>query len=413
MALTEILQNDSTAAVRTKVNAAIDALNALAGEPNRAVTTEAGLGTAIAREASRAEAAELSLSAVLGTKAGGSDLSAEMTRAEQVEAGLASGAAQEVLARQAAVTGLQAAFQTYRSAFFLPPDRPGDGSAFFGMATNPLVISITPSNSLGASYFLTAANGALANAVSQFYAAMVGESADVGLPASLAYRSETVPAGGPLETLFIQWLKLPTTASNPGPGLGYTDAQVASTLAAIRSQALATQAGTTGLPADPSQFPALSSASIVVGGEGAVCRLFGGGYVAASTFFAIEPDRIYDARLAFSRSQDPADPSGDDVRFGAFLYDAGKTLLGSVTLADFPLALVASGRQRSNALLSRLAAPPAGVTTLQGAARYARPFVETFGGAQQTDIEVIGWRDVTEMARLAAASGAALGSVFA
>ena len=407
MALSEVQLTDTPATVFAKINAVIDAVQPLVGEQARAEQAEQGLGTSIAKEVGRAQEAEAD----------------ETSRAEAAEAAIAEAVAEEVSARgaadaqeasvrEAAIATMRSAFQTYRSAFFLPSDRPGDGSAFFGMATNPLVISITPSNSLGASYFLTAANGAIPNAVSQFYAAMVGENADVGLPASLAYRSETVPAGGPLETLFVQWLKLPTAASNPGPGLGYSDAQIASTLAVIRSQALATQAGTTALPADPSQFPALNPASIVVAGEGAVCRLYGGGYVAASMFFAIEPDRIYDARMAFSRSQDPADPSGDDVRFGAFLYDAGKTLLGPMTLADFPHAMVASGRQKSNALLSRLASPPAGVTALQSAARYARPFVETFGGAQQTDVEVIGWRDVTEMARLAAASSAALGTIF-
>ena len=172
---------------------------------------------------------------------------------------------------------------------------------------------------------------------------MVSYATDAGSPASIAYRAATVPSAGPLETLFVQWLKLPTTASKPGPGLGYTDDQVALTLAAIRSQALATQAGSAALPADPSQFPPLDAASIVTNAEGAVCRLYGGGYVAASTFFAIEPDRIYDARLVVGRSQNAADPSGDDVRFGAFLYDANKTLIGPVTLMDYPQLTVAAG----------------------------------------------------------------------
>ncbi len=393
----------------------------LTAEVNRAETAEQALGTAIGNKAAasdlsaevtRAEQAEAALATGLAGKAAASDLTAEVNRAEAAEAAEAQARiaadAQGVSARQT----IQASLQRYRAALLLPPDRPGDGPTFFGMSTSSLVISITPSNSLGTEFFLTALNAAIPNGTSEFYAAMVGYASDPGSAPSLAYRAATVPAGGLLETMFLQWLQLSTTAVNPGPGLGYSAAQSTSTLAGIRSQALATQAGTSALPADPSQFPPVDPASIAVASEGAVCRLFGAGYVSASTYFAIEPDRIYDARLAFSRSQTPADPSGDDVRFGAFLYDANKTLLGPLTLTDFPQVAVASGRQKTQSLLSRLTAPPAGVATLQATARYARPFVETFGGAQQTDIEVISWRDVTEMARLAAASGASLNAIF-
>lgn len=84
------------------------------------------------------------------------------------------------------------------------------------------------------------------------------------------------------------------------------------------------------------------------------------------------------------------------MRFGLIQYGSNKQQIAALTLQDFDSVTVGSGRVGTTKLVTRNAPPGDGNIGLDSATRYVRLFVQVFGGAQQTDIQVVRWTDTTD-----------------
>lgn len=150
---------------------------------------------------------------------------------------------------------------------------------------------------------------------------------------------------------------------------------------------------------DPDMVDALTADSWTFDDDGLVIRVTGDDRIATRYLSAIEPGRTYLARFAFRRRTNPVDPSGAAVRIGIIWYDQARNLLGGGTatsvIEDIVDVTTGSGRITREQLISRdggvdVLVPPA-------TARYARAFIQTFDTNHVTDIEVIGFYDVSDL----------------
>lgn len=147
----------------------------------------------------------------------------------------------------------------------------------------------------------------------------------------------------------------------------------------------------------PDDLPPLSD--VPVGdSEGLVIRRTGAGVVMMRRLAAVERNRIYRARFAIRRRVDAADPSNDVVRCAILWLNSSLQPLGpayGTVVTDLTGLRAAQGRREVSAMLARVSGPDITITAPPGA-RYARAYVEIFGGAQVTDIEVVELADVTD-----------------
>lgn len=149
----------------------------------------------------------------------------------------------------------------------------------------------------------------------------------------------------------------------------------------------------------PEALPPIPVSIIGTNENGRVAILTGQTLIARRRLDPIEAGRLYAAGWAFQRRTDTADPSGNTVRLGLFWFDQnGLALTGgsiSTVVKDYDELRLADGRVRYTTTVARQAGLGAQIVAPAGA-RYARAFVFTFGFDQQTDIELIGWADVTD-----------------
>lgn len=133
--------------------------------------------------------------------------------------------------------------------------------------------------------------------------------------------------------------------------------------------------------------------------DGDIVRVAGADLIATRYMLSLEPGRNYRTRFVFRRRVNPVDPSGDTVQIGVFWYDQARNALAGASqftiIENVPNVTTGSGRVTREKTISRdggsgVLVPPAG-------ARYARPYIQTFGATPQTDFEVIGIQDVTDL----------------
>jgi len=141
-------------------------------------------------------------------------------------------------------------------------------------------------------------------------------------------------------------------------------------------------------PGDTPTLYALDGGAVAVGADGKIARLTGLQKLVGLTPVPLEPGVDHILRAAWRRVTDSPDPASDAVAIGVIWLDADKAVL-SQTVAHTDLAPRVTDGRRSVALLvgpgteTADAAVPA-----PAAARYAQPFVETFGADHATDIEI-------------------------
>ncbi|WP_370194163.1 MULTISPECIES: hypothetical protein [Aurantimonas] len=133
--------------------------------------------------------------------------------------------------------------------------------------------------------------------------------------------------------------------------------------------------------------------------DGDIVRVAGADLIATRYMLSLEPGRNYRTRFVFRRRVNPVDPSGDTVQIGVFWYDQARNALAGASqftiIENVPNVTTGSGRVTREKAISRdggsgVLVPPAG-------ARYARPYIQTFGSTPQTDFEVLGIQDVTDL----------------
>lgn len=160
---------------------------------------------------------------------------------------------------------------------------------------------------------------------------------------------------------------------------------------------------------DPALAPPLSPTPVAVGPNGPAVRLHSEAIVAARDMFTVEPGRRYLARFAVQRQSNTPDPSNDAVKLAVAWYSANRNWLAggdATSTVQTLLALsVGSGRTEITAVLALQPGADVGIIA-PAAARFARPFVQLFGISHTTDIEIIGWRDITEVNLLAPSAAA-------
>lgn len=141
--------------------------------------------------------------------------------------------------------------------------------------------------------------------------------------------------------------------------------------------------------------PLIASSQFVSDSEGAVLRASTAQTVARIALRRLEPGREYHVRFAVRRRTNSPDPSNDGVRFGIRWFDQAKTPIGTTVLIDLNDITTGSGRQTLGRVIARQAGANVDHIAPAGA-RYARPFVQTFGLGAATDIEIIDIVDVTD-----------------
>jgi|GEM_PF-4143396 len=137
----------------------------------------------------------------------------------------------------------------------------------------------------------------------------------------------------------------------------------------------------------PVSVTPLTAVNVVVGAEGRSYRLTVAGVVAVREAIWAIPNRSYKFRAAYRRIVDPSDPLSDAVQTGVAWLDASYAMISLEVLNNDGAATVANGI-RSFAF--DLSAAPSG-------AKFARPYVRTFGTGNTTDVEEIAITDVTDL----------------
>lgn len=134
--------------------------------------------------------------------------------------------------------------------------------------------------------------------------------------------------------------------------------------------------------------------------DGQVIRLTGEDRVVARFFTAIQPGRLYKLRYVARRRSNSPDPDNDAIRFGVLWYDQARSPLAApndVTVIEDMLGVtVGDGRIDASAMLSRESIFQDSIIPPPGA-RYAKPFTQTYGTTQRTDVEVVGIYDVSDV----------------
>ena len=199
------------------------------------------------------------------------------------------------------------------------------------------------------------------------------------LEAQLATKAAVADLTGVATTLASQRLDFVPAPGRPGDApLRYTRVPEAAALRGARAA-----------------LPILPAALIAAGENGPVVRQAGSGILAARQAFALEPGRLYRARYVVQRRTNPSDPTGDAVVCGVVYLDQSLRVLGDLApLRSYPALVTAHGRQECEALIAR--SPGLGAAfQAPASARFAVPAVAAFGPDAVTDIEVLGFDDVT------------------
>lgn len=139
---------------------------------------------------------------------------------------------------------------------------------------------------------------------------------------------------------------------------------------------------------------------IVDGPAGKAVQFRGEDLLVSREYVRIEPGRLYGIRSVLRRIVDAVDPSNDTVRCVAQLYDrTWQPLTGGNAFAlieDVSDLTAASGTREVDAVLCTVAAANVTVTVPADAA-YFRLAVRSFGGDQRTNVDRLGWVDVTDL----------------
>jgi hypothetical protein len=138
--------------------------------------------------------------------------------------------------------------------------------------------------------------------------------------------------------------------------------------------------------------------ALTTNAAGDVAYVDGAKIVATTAVYRLEPGHTYRARFVVWRLVDPVDPAGDSVRLAIQWLRAKKTALSQTTVVNIDDLVVASYRQEVTAIISGVSG---GDVTWPSGAIYAAPFVQTYGSICRTAIEVIEWRDITDVAVIA------------
>lgn len=140
-------------------------------------------------------------------------------------------------------------------------------------------------------------------------------------------------------------------------------------------------------PGDTPTLYALDGGTVTVSADGKIARLTGLQKLVGLTPVPLEPGIDHVLRAAWRRVTDSPDPASDAITIGVIWLDADKAVLSQTVAHTDPAPRVADGR-RTIALLVGLDAAADAALAAPPAARYAQPFVETFGAAHATDIEI-------------------------
>jgi hypothetical protein len=136
----------------------------------------------------------------------------------------------------------------------------------------------------------------------------------------------------------------------------------------------------------PDSITPIADDDKILSSHSRVARIAGAGVVARRLYYRMEPGRSYRLRVVVYRSEDTSDPANDAIRIGLVWMGSGYATIVTKTVADLVDVTVSDGR------IERTYDFPTEDIPLGG--DYARPFVRTFGGDGQTDIEVI---DIVDM----------------
>lgn len=143
----------------------------------------------------------------------------------------------------------------------------------------------------------------------------------------------------------------------------------------------------------------LDAALLASGPEGAVARIAQSARrIASRWLFAVEPGRTYAAIFAVRRVANTSDPDNDAVRMALAWYGATKarSTQADTVVSDNLGLLVSSGRRVVATTVTD--ADGGGQIKAPAGARYVCPYVQTYGVVATTDVEIIGWRDITDAA---------------
>ncbi|WP_412063967.1 glycosyl hydrolase family 28-related protein [Rhizobium sp. SYY.PMSO] len=145
---------------------------------------------------------------------------------------------------------------------------------------------------------------------------------------------------------------------------------------------------------DPASLPSVDAARVRFDDAGYVIRQAGDGIVASRALYPLEPGRKYLVEYAVQRRVNSPDPDNDAIKCAIAWYDQARGAVGQAVVQNLLGVTTGSGRLTVQAVVSRAAADDVNVVS-PGAARYCRPFVQTYGTLVQSDIEVIRWTDIT------------------
>lgn len=158
----------------------------------------------------------------------------------------------------------------------------------------------------------------------------------------------------------------------------------------------------------------LPSSALRNADSGRVVRQTGAGIIAPRRLYAVELSRRYLVTFAVQRRVNSPDPSNDAIRLALAWYDQAKTRLpggaAQTVVQDLTALTTGSGRTIVRATVARAAGDDIDVVS-PGAARYVRPFVQTYGVLVENDIEIIGWTDITDAVAFAPDVSAIQGQV--
>lgn len=150
----------------------------------------------------------------------------------------------------------------------------------------------------------------------------------------------------------------------------------------------------------PATLPLITAGGIIGvidDDEGAVARFYNAGAVAPRGYAPLEVGRRYLGRIAIKRRTNTNPPASDDVVFGATWYDQNlNALADSYTASHTWTSLsVSSGRQVATFIVARAAGESVNIVGPAGA-RWWKPYCVVEGSTQRTDIEILGWYDITD-----------------
>lgn len=148
---------------------------------------------------------------------------------------------------------------------------------------------------------------------------------------------------------------------------------------------------------DPAELPEVPESRQRFDDAGQVVRLAGDALLAARTLYPLEPGRRYLVEFAVQRRVNSPDPDNDAIRCALAWYDQGRTATTRTTVSDLLGVTVGSGRRTVSAVVSRAGGADIDIIA-PASARYARPYVQTYGTVVQSDVEVIRWTDITDAA---------------